>query len=221
MIKKLVKYFFFPDEKKQRIFSGPAKGMYVKYNRDHRLQHLSGLYEREIYYYLKKGMHNAEVLIDIGANDGYYVMAFLRTGKKVIACEPGSIVNELIVNAVLNGFEAGENYILETRLIGNTLSPEFISISDLTEGITRPCFILVDIDGGERDLLDSCGSAFQHKGMKWLVETHSKELENECLAFFKENNYATSIIKNAWWRAFIPEQRPLGQNRWLYAEQLD
>ena len=29
--------------------------------------------------------------------------------------------------------------------------------------------------------------------------------------------YAVTVIKNAWWRVFVPEQRPIPHNRWLVA----
>ena len=219
MIKKLIKKILFADTNKQKIVSGPAKGMLVKYNTSNRLQHLLGLYEREIYPYLKKAIKKANVLIDIGANDGYYVLAFLKAGKPVIACEPGPIVDELIANTNLNGFAMEKDYKMETRLVGSSGDTNFVSIDSLTKGTERPCFILVDIDGGERDLLTSCGESFDHSAMTWLVETHSPELEEQCISFFKEYNYKITVIKNAWWRFFIPEQRPLEQNRWLYAEK--
>ena len=103
-MKKFIKHLFFSENKKQKILSGPSKGMFVKYDIGHRSQHLFGLYEREIYPYLKKAIGRSDVLVDIGANDGYYVLAFLKSGKKVIACEPADIIKQLIDNTNLNNF---------------------------------------------------------------------------------------------------------------------
>ncbi len=217
-MKKFLKYLFFPDKEKQKILSGPSKGMYVKYDVNHRFQHLLGIYEREIYPWLKKGMQRAEVLIDIGANDGYYILGFLKTGKKVIACEPGSIVDELLHNAGMNGYDKSDKFIVERRLVGSQVSPGFVSIEDLVKNFTSPLFFLVDIDGGEFDLLGSCGSNFDHRSASWLIETHTQELENNCITYLREKRYKVTIIKNGWWRSMIPEQRPLNHNRWLFAE---
>ena len=217
-MKKFFKYLFFPNRNKQRIFSGPSKGMYVKYDVNHRFQHLLGLYEREIYPYLKKGIKKSEVLIDIGANDGYYVLAFLRSGKKIIACEPGPIVDELINNSKLNDYSESPGFIIERRMVGPALSVGFVSVEQLVKDSEGTNFFLVDIDGGEFDLLCSCGNDFDHGSSKWLIETHSKELEKKCINFLLKRKYNITIIKNAWWRKFIPEQRPLVHNRWLYAE---
>lgn len=219
-MKEHFKKIFFPDLNKQKIFSGPAKGMFVKYNINHRSQHLLGLYEREIYPYLKKGIQKSSVLIDIGANDGYYVLAFLKSGKKVIACEPSSILNELIYNSNLNGFYEPKDFLVEKRMIGPMNSIDFISAELLVKNIQDKIFFLVDIDGGEFDLLVSTGNEFDHSSSTWLIETHSKELEDQCCDFLEKRNYRVTIIKNAWWRKIIPEKRPLAHNRWLYAEQV-
>ncbi len=219
-MKEHFKKIFFPDLNKQKILSGPAKGMFVKYNINHRSQHLLGLYEREIYPYLKKGIQKSSVLIDIGANDGYYVLAFLKSGKKVIACEPSSILNELIYNSNLNGFYEPKDFLVEKRMIGPMNSIDFISAELLVKNIQDKIFFLVDIDGGEFDLLVSTGNEFDHSSSTWLIETHSKELEDQCCDFLEKRNYRVTIIKNAWWRKIIPEKRPLAHNRWLYAEQV-
>lgn len=219
-MKSFLKHLLFSAGNKQKIISGPSKGMFVKYDINHRSQHLLGVYEREIYPYLRKGIKRSDVLVDIGANDGYYVLAFLKTGKKVIACEPAEIINELISNASLNNYSEPKDYIIERRLIGSAVSAGFVSVELLIKDIGGNKFFLVDIDGGESDLLNSCGDNFDHASVTWLIETHSKELEDSCVSFLQKKNYKVTIIKNAWWRRIIPEQRPLDHNRWLYAEHV-
>ncbi|SJZ98944.1 hypothetical protein [Sediminibacterium ginsengisoli] len=218
MVKNILKKLLFSGSDAQTIRFGPAKGMQIKYDVTHRSQHLLGLYEREIYPFLEKGMSKAETLIDVGANDGYYLLAFLKTGKQVIACEPGPIVTELVANAALNGYTEEQDYKVETRLVGNPMKQGFVGVEELTSGSRPPYFLLVDIDGGEADLLRSCGDNFAYHNATWLIETHSKELEDECIALLKAKNYKVKIIRNKWWRFFIKEQRPLEHNRWLYAE---
>jgi len=41
---------------------------------------------------------------------------------------------------------------------------------------------------------------------------------NRMRAILRERGYKTKIIRNAWWRLFIPELRPLEQNRWLWVQ---
>ena len=198
--------------------TGVSKGMKLNYDINNRFQHLLGFYEREIYKYLQKGFYKAETLIDVGANDGYYVLAMLKTGKSVIACEPGNANEELIKNAALNGFELNKQYTLVKQLIGNGATEEWISINKLLKDKDKPVFILVDIDGAEFDLLQSCGDDLDYKNIIWLFETHSTDLEKQCMNFLREKGYTITLIKNAWWRSVIKESRPLPHNRWFYAE---
>jgi hypothetical protein len=50
-----------------------------------------------------------------------------------------------------------------------------------------------------------------------LVETYSSEPERHCVNFLEEVGYTCRIIKDAWWRSLIPQQRPREHNRWLFA----
>lgn len=217
-MKALIKKLFFNTGNTHKILSGPGKGIVMNYDINNRFQHLLGSYEREIYSYLSKGMRKSNVLIDVGANDGYYVMAFLKTGKQVIACEPGPMNKEIIKNAALNGFKEGEHFFLEKRLVGEKKDEQYVTIEELTNGMGNALFFLIDIDGGEFELLSSCGDNFNYQNSIWLIETHSKELEDSCMSFLKERGFAVEIINNKWWRFLLPEQRPLAHNRWLYAE---
>ena len=218
LIKNVLKKYFFNTSGPKVIYGGLANGMKINYDLNHRLQHLLGLYEREIYPYLRLGIKKSLTLIDIGANDGYYVLAFLKTGKKVIACEPGYISDELEKNALINGYSPGKDFMMEKRLVGLSKENGYISIEQLVDSSQSPFFFLVDIDGGEFELLKSCGSNFDFSKATWIIETHSEELESQCIRFLKERKYNVTIIKNAWWRFLIPEQRPLEHNRWLFAE---
>lgn len=217
-MKALIKKLFFNTGNTHKILSGPGKGIVMNYDINNRFQHLLGSYEREIYSYLSNGMRKSNVLIDVGANDGYYVMAFLKTGKQVIACEPGPMNKEIIKNAALNGFKEGEHFFLEKRLVGEKKDEQYVTIEELTNGMGNALFFLIDIDGGEFELLSSCGDNFNYQNSIWLIETHSKELEDSCMSFLKERGFAVEIINNKWWRFLLPEQRPLAHNRWLYAE---
>lgn len=216
-IKSLIKFLFFRTPP-YRILFGPSKGMYVNYGMSGRLQHLTGLYEKEIHAFIKRGILRSDYLINVGANDGYYVLAFLKSGKPCLACEPGVAAKDIAINAALNGYYPCDGFQLEKRLIGNDAGFDYVGVAELTKNIHQAKFFLVDIDGGEIELLKSCGEEFNHGNCFWLIETHSKILEDQCISYLLGRKYKVKIIKNAWWRCLIPENRPLDHNRWLYAE---
>jgi hypothetical protein len=50
-----------------------------------------------------------------------------------------------------------------------------------------------------------------------LIETHSADLEHECLEWLAGRGYNCEVIRNAPWRVLIPEARAIAHNRWLWA----
>jgi len=75
----------------------------------------------------------------------------------------------------------------------------------------------IDVDGGELDVLSSGINLLADARPAVLVETHSIELERDCIGMLEKLRYRCEIIKNAWWRTVIPDLRPTQHNRWLFA----
>ena len=216
MMKKFIKQLFFSSQRPNKILSGVSSGMLTNYNPQDRTLHLLGLYEREIYPYLKRSMARAETLVDIGANDGYYGLAFIKsTGKEVILCEPGDEKENLKKNLELNGFDEGKDYTLVDKFVSNRTSDREISLNELLKN-RQKIFILMDVDGGEQQIIENYTFSSAVK-IDWLIETHSLELEQNVSKVLVRNGYTVKIIGNAWWRKFVPEKRPLAHNRWMYA----
>jgi hypothetical protein len=215
-MKKFLKEIFFSSQGPNKILSGVSAGMIANYNPQDRTLHLLGLYEREIYPYLIKSMSKADTLVDIGANDGYYGLAFAKhIGKEVILCEPGDEKENLRTNLKLNGFDEGKDYTLVTKFVSNCTSDTEISLNELLKD-KQKIFILMDVDGGEQNIVEHYTFSSTVK-IDWLIETHSLELEENVNNILVKNGYTVKIIRNAWWRRLAPEKRPLAHNRWMYA----
>jgi len=43
------------------------------------------------------------------------------------------------------------------------------------------------------------------------------DLERTCLALLAEQQYATTVVRNAWWRTLYTEHHGTDLNRWLLA----
>jgi hypothetical protein len=201
----------------RRLRGGLAKGMLMELDLSNQSQRYWGLDERELVAAFRRLIPACRSLIDVGANDGYYTMAFLQSkAARIVACEPGPPMEQLLQNARANGYETGERFIAERRFVG--LGEGSVSITELVRDLPRPIFLKVDIDGGEVDLLRSAEDCDCLGDMYWLIETHSKELEAGCIEWLEAHGYQTRIIYNAPWRVLLPEQRPIPHNRWLIAE---
>ena|SRR2546428_2661464 len=124
-------------------------------------------------------------------------------------------MRQLIVNAEANGYQLNKRFFVEKRLVGH--GQGMIGIVDLIRDLPRPILLKVDIDGGEANLLESAEGCKYLQDLRWVIETHSKELEGQCIHWLRFHGYDTRIIRNAFWRCILPEQRPLAHNRWLVA----
>jgi hypothetical protein len=51
--------------------------------------------------------------------------------------------------------------------------------------------------------------------VSWVIETHSAQLEKDCVDLLSTYGFRTQIVKQAWWRCLIPERRLLTHNHWL------
>lgn len=215
-MKKLLKAILFKTGRPNKIFSGVSSGMLTNYGPNDRTLHLLGLYEREIYPYLNRSIAGAETLIDIGANDGYYGLAFAKyKGKEIILCEPSDQKDNLRKNLLLNGFKENKDYMLVDKFVSDGSDETDISINELIMN-KKKVFILMDVDGGEQQIIENCKFPPDIK-IDWLIETHSAQLEENVRKVLLSNGYKIKIIDSAWWRFFFPEKRPLAHNRWMYA----
>lgn len=217
-MKQLLKKLLFPGPPAlRRIPLGLARGLTMRLNLQNQLQRFLGLDERELASHVRRGLAHARSAVDVGANDGFYTLIFLQSPvARVVACEPGEVVEQLKQNAAANGHPVGPRLQVERRLIGG--QPGHLSLCELVSELPKPVLIKMDIDGGEVDALASAAGLMDLKDTFWIVETHSVALERDCLGWFAAHGLKATIIKPAWWRVFIPELRPIEQNRWLVVE---
>jgi len=214
-MKQLLKKLIVPKGRKLRkIRGGVAKGMLMDLDLSHQSQRYWGFDEREIAEAVLKLMAPCKSIVDVGANDGYYTMAFLRSSaERVIACEPSPVADLLLRNAAANGYHPDDRFSVISKPVG--LEAGYISVSELLRDLPTPVFMKVDIDGGEFDLLESAKDYPFLAETYWLIETHSSELEEQCIAWLRDRSHHNQIIYNARWRVLLPELRPIPHNRWF------
>jgi methyltransferase FkbM-like protein len=92
-----------------------------------------------------------------------------------------------------------------------------VSLDSLAAALLGRGFIKIDVDGAELDVLRSGPECLSRTGLDLLVETHSSQLEVECTDLLKRHGFECLVVRNAWWRTILPEQRPIDHNRWLWA----
>jgi hypothetical protein len=228
-IKIAIKSRIFADvSKPRRVKFGIARGIYFILNRRHDLQKEFGLWETELDKVFARSIRGNGVVYDIGGDQGHVALplANLKYTTKVVSFEPDAAACNLFCqNIALNPslrkkVEIIHAYVGSRGMRGSTPT---IRIDDFvrTSSHPAPSFIKIDVDGAELDVLKGMKETIYGHRPVVVVETHSQDLELRCIDFFAQiPGYRLKVIRNARWRTFYPEWRPIEHNRWLLAEPI-
>ncbi len=211
---------FAPERKPRSVVLGPFKGITMGLSLRNGAQVYLGLFEKETHSWLRRLSKSLNTAVDIGAAQGEYTLFFLlkTEAKTVYAFEPDASCRPVLQeNLSLNGMAETQRLKICTKLVGDLESDDEIRLDALADSIDSPCLIKMDVDGAEERVLKGARRLNSLPGIRWLIETHSKENEAACLTILSDAGFQTRVIRNAWWRLFVPELRPIPHNRWLAA----
>jgi hypothetical protein len=186
----------------------------------HNTQRWLGLQERELHKWFRRLSDGIRTAIDVGANDGMYTLYFLAKtpAQKVLAFEPSAeSLGQLRTNLDLNGLAENSRLEIVPKCVGASADGQMVTLDSFVERIQPPCLLKVDIDGGEVSLLEGAGALLSSTEMRWIIEVHSKALQEKCSEILQAANYHVVVVSNAWWRHVVPELRPGELNHWLVA----
>ena len=211
-----------PGAKPRRILAGPFKGLTMNLDLANQTQLYIGLFEREVYSSLKRLSKDIKTAVDIGADQGEYSLFFLRKTsiQKLFTFEPSDVGTERLKESlVLNDIIDDPRLVFSSKFVGLQDTDTQCTLDSLSKDIDTPCLIKMDVDGAEVDILRGSANLLGREEVRWLIETHSVQLEIDCLKILEQAGYTTKVLPNAWWRVFAPEVRGTEQNRWLIAEK--
>ncbi len=204
----------------RRVLAGPFAGLRLGLDLATETQFYLGLFEKEIAPWLTRLSQDIRCFVDIGAAHGEYTLFALRKAsvQAVFAFEPDpEMVGCFNHNLRLNAFEADSRLHFFDRFLGPVAGEATITSDWLTDRINAPCLLKMDIEGAEGDVLAGSRRLLSLRGLRWIIETHSKSNEVTCMSILESAGFAVRVIPNAWWRKLLPEQRNLPHNRWLVA----
>lgn len=201
------------------ILTGPLRGIRMELDPQAESQMWLGLAERELSPLLKPLSSGIRSAVDVGAALGEYTLFLLlkTSAERVFSFEPlEDLVPRLRHHLELNGLKDDRRLELHPKFLRSFNSDDSVSADTLAQWIQPPCFIKMDIEGGELEVLRASSRILAMPDIRWLIETHSDDLHRECEALLKSSGYKTRHIQHAWWRGFLPELRRT-DNTWLIA----
>jgi hypothetical protein len=206
----------------RRILFGPMAGLTLDLDLAHHTQLWFGLYEHEIGKWMARLSAAARSAIDVGAAEGVYSIYFMkkRPIEQVWAFEPSrSELAKFRQNLALNDLEG---FAPSERIVGaRDDDRDHATLDSLLTQLRFPCLVKVDVDGAEAAVLSGAQQLLSCPEVSWVIEIHSAELESECRSRLESAGYQVYVVRPAWWRWLIREERPIEVNHWLIGVRED
>ncbi len=220
---RYVKFAVFGKEiRERRILAGAARNVVMLIDPAAKTQRIVGLDEREIQSTFVAFSQWADTLVDIGASDAYYGLVFRKhnpTGNVHLVDANADFLplqqRHFALNFPGSQLDARTAFVTPPDRQGEGT----ILLSKDLPVAGRRVFFKIDVDGWELDVLKSAEALISITECRFIIETHSPELEQSCIRFLTAHGYRVTVIPNAWWRIAVPEQRP-AHNRWISAVPL-
>ena len=176
-----------------KILGGPFRGSRIILNPAYSKRKLLGIYEHVLNPWLNQVIPNVKVVLDVGANDGYFTYGCAQAIKRhhheghIIAFEPGLAEQPALSLPAAWSQYAGINFEF-IPLFGGAISNESTITLDKAYNERpslhgKPSLIKVDVEGGEVEVLKGATSLLQ-KPHQWVVEVHGDHLIEPVLDFF-------------------------------------
>lgn len=196
---------------------GLFRGLKLKLDLSSKFQVYLGLYEKETHKYIRRSL-KSDVFIDVGASGGELCALFANNNTTIFAIEPNEEELDLIKSQIQMNLNQKSQYQIIRKFCGT--NDDFIKLDDLDIDKATNIFVKIDVECAELAVLKSANNLLKQKACSLLVETHSLQLEKDCINYLTKLKYDCEIIKNAWWRIIVPETRPVEHCRWIYANKL-
>ncbi len=185
---------------------------------DHQLGLYVGTYEMELNAFWRRICREGYTAFDCGSNQGYHSLAIAkRTHAQVVAFEPNDVALGLL-RRNLRWNEGLAPYVsIVEALVGAPGDPRSgaVTLDEVAFGPTAGCvpdLVKIDIEGAEAEALAGARQLLNSRRPHMLIETHSAELEQECLMILAEAGYSP-VIKHQ--RLIGRENRSQVHNRWI------
>jgi hypothetical protein len=162
-----------------RILRGPLRGGKFHSRPRASLRKIFGLYEHELNGWLASVLPQIDLVIDVGANDGYFTFgcaaAMRRRGKAahVLAFEPDAFHVRQLEQAKDVGKISGGSIEIIPSIVGRATSHQIVTLDQFigVAGKHERALIKIDVEGSELDVIAG-GKTWLRPSNFFLIEIH-------------------------------------------------
>lgn len=148
-------------------------------NPQHSLRKVFGLYEHELNHWLDRALPRVDLVLDVGANDGYFTFgcaaAFHRMNKKseIIGFEPQAVHVSMLRNSIAaqNASAVGINII--HAFVGRQPGESMTTLDSLPVTGRENTLIKIDVEGAEMEVIAGAASWITPSNF-FLIEVHEQ-----------------------------------------------
>lgn len=180
-----------------------------------------GTYERETQQAFRSLIGHASVVLDIGANVGFFtLLAARRTGSQgaVVAFEPlprnlAFLRRHLALNGVANvevlpialsshsgtaRFGSAANPAMGGLSLAGDLEVQTDTLDELVAsgGVSPPDFLKIDVEGAEYDVLTGASAVLTRHRPLILLSTHGYREQERCCALLRDLRYELRQLRD-------------------------
>jgi hypothetical protein len=206
-------------KRSRRLPLGIGRGITLDIDFSVQTKMFLGLYEIELNRHFRRLCLPGFNCLDVGAQFGYDALLLAKLSRGRVAsfeCDP-DMYGELCRNVAYNDELRPHIEVVQGFVTSETRESEgWLALDDIVFGgrLFVPDFIKMDIEGGELAALLGARRILEEHHPNLLIETHSRQLETDCLALVSSLGYRTTIIET---RTLLPDYRPAEHNRWFVA----
>jgi hypothetical protein len=187
-----------------RVVRGPFRGARFMANPQHSLRYIFGVYEHELNGWLKSAIPRTNLLLDVGANHGYFsfgvMAAWKRLGRTgtVLAFEPQQDAFDCLKNSMAMNAVSDIRFQAEQTFVGDHAAEDMVTLDSVCSRFPAaehesPMLIKIDVEGAELAVLRGATEQVRNGNM-FLIEAHSKALLNQVVDLFSHRGHAHEVF---------------------------
>jgi hypothetical protein len=166
------------------ILNGPFRGARINLNPQYSLRKVFGIYEHELNGWLESVLPRVNLILDVGANDGYFTFgcaaAFRRLGKpgEIVAFEPLKKHIEELQSSLEKQPQDQIKVSLHNCLVGADVKFGITTLDVIaqqrdTSNAQDSALIKIDVEGAELEVIQGASLWLNSKNY-FLIEVHNE-----------------------------------------------